>query len=183
MASRSIKSRESSGWWRTPAGITTIVGLLTAIATLIGTINQADWLPWHHKAANPESSPAAPVANPPAESRDPNDVAIERKLIGTWNSTGPVPGGARWDAVTSYTEDGKFTTIGPMYYPGGSVVMTMGGSWFIKDNAFHYTIESGSLPQIPIGMKGVNKIISLSQDEFVSENSVFGGNSVLHRSQ
>jgi hypothetical protein len=125
---------------------------------------------------------AAQTPPPAPTEKEQDDAALTKLLIGKWKSK-ELLAFLWWEGETSYAQShtfsgiGTFSSVGTVRGSFGSPKsFRLSGSWQIRNKRLYYEMERSDIPNmIPVGLKGANPIIRLTNDELVFEDSVLGG--------
>ncbi|MBM3979106.1 MAG: lipocalin-like domain-containing protein [Planctomycetes bacterium] len=102
------------------------------------------------------------------------DAEYTRKLVGVWEETQGLPGSGKVTGRLTYAADGRFTaTVTYSDFDKARAARTYkaNGTWKVKDGNFIYRVENSDDPLFMVaGRSGVDRIISVSESDFVYES-------------
>ncbi len=110
----------------------------------------------------PEAPKEAPKAAPAGALKE---EGYAKGLLGTWRQEikeGPMSG----FGITTYTADGKATNVITMEVQGKKMEITLKAKWSLEKSKLNVEVVESSSPQIPVGAKISQTIISLTDKEF-----------------
>ena len=97
-----------------------------------------------------------------------NDRELAERLVGTW-TTYPADN-ADVVSTATYSPDGTGTEVVQMRSRPGSEDIRIDIQWSIKDSVLSMKSVASSAPQfVPVGMKLNDRILSLTEDKFISQ--------------
>lgn len=141
----------------------------------IGAVGLAACLILICGGCKPEPGPAGtkPVAAPEKSGRNAaatDDASLAKRLVGMWHEERPLPNGVSAAEDTTVLADGTFKSEAKITKAGKTQSYQATGQWEVKGGYLNQTITS--LPQAPdkVGTKIAEKIVSVSETEFVFVN-------------
>lgn len=157
------------------AGGTTKIKAASPDSTLSGDQNSygTPALPATENVVQPVE-PVAPVSN--------SDSVYRQKALGNWRVRRFLDNGGYMDMQAAYLPTGLATWSGTVTAQGQTVYIAMTGSWTIKDGYFTVKVVASNIPQlIPSGYTSVNRIVTLTDEEWTYVDSMNGGSETAVR--
>ena len=99
-----------------------------------------------------------------------DDASLAKRLVGTWHEERSGPNGGNATEDTTVLADGTFKSEAKISTGGKTLSYQATGQWEIKGGFLNQTITS--LPQAPdrVGTKVAEKVVAVSETEFVYIN-------------
>ena len=104
---------------------------------------------------------------PARVSEKPNDLELEKKIIGTWQGQPVRAGDVIVEGKTIYLPGGRMNLAGRIIFPDGQRQVIGSGRWQVKEGYLHWTVETSNVSEmIPNGFSSADKIVSVTEAEF-----------------
>jgi len=98
------------------------------------------------------------------------DKAYRESLVGTWEQKDIGPA-ATLERTFSFLADGTYRSSAKLTKPKEVVEYQNHGTWSVENGVLYITVLDSTRPDIPLGLKTPNKIISLTKTELTTENA------------
>lgn len=121
-------------------------------------------------------------APPPGKFTAVSDTLYRQKAVGTWRVRRFLDNGVYMDMQAAYLPNGMANWGGTVTAQGQTIYIAMTGSWEIKGGYFTVRVTASNIPQlIPSGYTSVNRIVTLTDDEWTYVDSLNGGSETAVR--